>query len=251
MKLKGKIKKGIFVALPCMDGKVEMEFMESLLSLYLRCHKEKIPIIHYGMSGCSLISKGRTDLANLYYYNSDVSHFLFLDVDLKFDPDSIIEMYKSDKDVIGGSYVKKGLNWDKIKKDIKEKKKDDPNSLLINSGEYTLFNLRGKKGAKIMQADYIPTGMLMVKRNVFTKLQMFMEDEYFMFNGNKYYTYFETMLFPLEDGRKIYLSEDYAFCKRVEFAGFDINVMMDGETTHFGRFGYKGNLKKYIEDGNR
>lgn len=230
-----------------MDGKVEMELMDSMISLYLKCQAKKIPITHVNIAGCSLISKGRTDLANGFYYNSDISHFLFIDSDLKFNADDIIKMYESDKDIIAGTYVKKGLNWDKIKKDVLLQKNLSPEDLLVNSGEYALHNLTGKKGDKIMKAEFVSTGMLMIKRNVFTKLQMYMDKEFYYFGGKKYYTYFETMLHPVGD-RLFYLSEDFAFCKRADFAGFDINVLMDCNTTHYGRFAYKGNLKKYIDN---
>lgn len=239
-----KITKGIFIAIPCMDGKLEMELMESMISLYLQCNMKGIPISHTCIAGCSLISKGRTDLSNHFYYNVPFSHFLFIDSDIKFDAKDIIKMYESDKDIMAGAYVKKAVNWDKINLN------EDPTEMLINSGEYCIHNLKGKKGDEIMKADYAATGMLMIKRNVFTEMQKFMEHEYFINKGKKYYTYFETMLAPIEN-KKIYLSEDYAFCKRVKSAGFDIHILMDCNTTHFGRFAYKGNLKKYIDNGNR
>ena len=234
-----------------MDGKVEMELMDSMIHLYLKCKAKRIPLIHVNVAGASLISKCRTDMSNHFYYESDLSHFLFIDSDIKFIPDDIIEMYESDKDIIAGTYVKKGLNWDKIKKHIKKSPNMNPTDILSNSGDYAVVNLEGKKGDKIMKAEYVSTGMLMIKRNVFTKLQMFMNEEYYLIDNKKYYTYFETLLYPLGDGRNFYFSEDYAFCKRAKFAGFDINILMDCDTTHFGRFAYKGNLKKYIDNDNR
>ena len=244
---------GIYLALPCMDGRVEKELMDSIIGLYLLCKEKKIPLIHTATAGCSLISKGRTDMSNLFYYETGFSHFLFIDSDLQFDPKDIIEMYESKKDIIAGTYVKKSLNWKKIQSDIikSDINTNDSDNLLINSGDYCLVNLTGKKGDKIMKADYAATGMLMINRKVFTALQRYMDEEYFMVGKNKYYNYFETMLYPLQVKRNFYLSEDYASCQRARFAGFDINILMDCNTTHYGRFGFKGNLKKYIENGNR
>ena len=74
---------GIYLALPCMDGRVEKELMDSIIGLYLLCKEKKIPLIHTATAGCSLISKGRTDMSNLFYYETGFSHFLFIDSDLE------------------------------------------------------------------------------------------------------------------------------------------------------------------------
>ena len=93
-----------------------------------------------------------------------------------------------------------------------------------------------------MEADGVATGMLMIKREVFTKLQDFLDDKYYIEKDRKNYHYFETIL---HDGQHI--SEDYSFCKRATFAGFKINILTDCDTAHIGRIKYYGNLKTRID----
>jgi hypothetical protein len=46
-----KITKGICIGLPAMDGKVEMELMDSMIMLYLKCKAKGIPLVHINVSG--------------------------------------------------------------------------------------------------------------------------------------------------------------------------------------------------------
>jgi len=45
---------------------------------------------------------------------------------------------------------------------------------------------------------------------------------------------------------KMYLSEDYAFCKRAIQAGFKIHVRTDIDLSHIGHHYYKGNIKSVL-----
>ena len=246
-----KITKGICIGLPAMDGKVELELMDAMIFLYLKCQKKGIPLVHIGVSGASLITKCRSDIANEFMYNMEFSHFLFIDSDVVFNPDDIIKMYESDKDIIAGTYVKKYIDWKNLHEVFVDRrnKNDTIKELMSKAGDYNLSNqkISSKTSSDaIMQAEGVATGMLMIKRNVFTELQKYMTDEYYLDNGRKNWGYFSTILHKGE-----HISEDYAFCKRATFAGFDINILLDCDTTHIGRMKYYGNLKTKIDYANR
>tara|TARA_R110002020_G_scaffold462643_2_gene682250 strand:+ start:52 stop:795 length:744 start_codon:yes stop_codon:yes gene_type:complete len=245
-----KITKGICIGLPAMDGKIEMELMDSMIMLYLKCKKKGIPLVHINVSGASLITKCRSDLANEFMYSMPFSHFLFIDSDIVFDADNIIEMYEADKDIIGGAYVKKYIDWNKLNNVFSnpENKKDTIKQLMSKAGDYNVAHkiTSENKSDSIMQCDGIATGMLMIQRNVFKEMQKYMDDEYYTENNRKNWAYFETIVYKGE-----HISEDYAFCKRAIFAGFDINVLTDCDTAHIGRIKYYGNLRTKIDYGNR
>tara|TARA_R100001163_G_scaffold33850_2_gene26208 strand:- start:11512 stop:12252 length:741 start_codon:yes stop_codon:yes gene_type:complete len=245
-----KITKGICIGLPAMDGKIEMELMDSMIMLYLKCKSKGIPLVHINVAGASLITKCRNDLANTFMYEMPFSHFLFIDSDLVFDPDNIIQMYEADKNIIAGTYVKKYIDWNRLNQVFQDPKNKDDNikDLMAKSGDYNVAGKlkSSKKSDPIMEADGVATGMLMIKRQVFKKIQEYiLEDEYYIEKDRKNYGYFETILHKGE-----HISEDYSFCKRATFAGFKINILTNCNTAHIGRIKYYGNLKTRIDYGN-
>ena len=241
-----KITKGICIGLPAMDGKIEMELMDSMIMLYLKCKAKGIPLVHINVSGSSLIDKCRSDIANTFMYEMPFSHFLFIDSDLVFNAENIIQMYEADKNIIAGTYVKKYINWNDLNKVFQNPKNKDATikDLMSKAGDYNVMGeiKSSKKSDPIMEADGVATGMLMIKREVFTKLRDFLDDKYYIEKDRKNYHYFETIL---HDGQHI--SEDYSFCKRATFAGFKINILTDCDTAHIGRIKYYGNLKTRID----
>ena len=174
-----KITKGICIGLPAMDGKIEMELMDSMIMLYLKCKSKGIPLVHINVAGASLITKCRNDLANTFMYEMPFSRFLFIDSDLVFDPDNIIQMYEADKNIIAGTYVKKYINWNDLNKVFQNPKNKDATikDLMSKAGDYNVMGeiKSSKKSDPIMEADGVATGMLMIKREVFTKLQDFLD----------------------------------------------------------------------------
>ena len=62
----------------------------------------------------SLVSRARNNLiAKAMAYN-DVTHIMFIDNDITWDPINIIKLIIANKPVIGGIYPLKNYDWDKI-----------------------------------------------------------------------------------------------------------------------------------------
>ena len=57
----------------------------------------------------SLVTRARNNLMAKMMTNPSATHFMFIDADIRFQPESILQMMACDKDVIGGLYPKKAL----------------------------------------------------------------------------------------------------------------------------------------------
>ena len=163
-------------------------------------------------------------------------------------------MYFLNKDVIGGLYPLKNVNWGNIDKAIKRvglsaiKPENYPN--IVSS-----FVINLEEGTSTMKIDepqkvkFIGTGLLMIDRSVYAKFnenypQYFYHPDHQNtehFNSSKTITNF----FPveIEPESKRMLSEDYYFCYLVRKMGIDIWCLPFMQTTHYGLFGYRGNLQ--------
>jgi hypothetical protein len=57
----------------------------------------------------SLVTRARNNLMAKMMTNEKATHFMFIDADIRFQPEAILMMLSADKDVIGGLYPKKAL----------------------------------------------------------------------------------------------------------------------------------------------
>ena len=63
----------------------------------------------------SLIPRGRNTLVAEFLGRSELTHLLFIDADIGFDPMGILRMLAFDKPLIGGAYAKKGIDWQRVR----------------------------------------------------------------------------------------------------------------------------------------
>mgnify|MGYP000341873540 CR=1 FL=1 len=61
----------------------------------------------------SLITRARNYLVD-EFLRSDFTHLLFIDSDIHYNPQDVIAMLALEKDVIGGPYPKKSINWNQF-----------------------------------------------------------------------------------------------------------------------------------------
>ena len=240
----------IFIATPMYGGNCAGLYMKACLDL-------QAILTHYGIESRfsflfneSLITRARNYLTD-EFLRSGYTHLLFLDSDIHFDPNDIMTLLALDKDIIGGPYPKKAINWKNVKAAIQK----DPNveaGVLENvAGDYVFNPIPGTTQFQVtepLQVMEIGTGFMMVKREVFDKFK----EEYphlrykpdhqgqANFDGQRYiHAYFDTVIDP--DSHR-YLSEDYAFCQMWRAIGGEIWICPWMKTGHLGTYQFVGNL---------
>jgi len=246
-------KKKIFVATPCYGGQCLGLYTKSCLDLQTTCIQYGIEVRYSFIFNESLITRARNYLVD-EFLRSGCTHLLFIDADINFNPQDILALLALDKDISGGPYPKKSINWGNVVNAVK-KNLDNPNfkvgELENVTGDYVFNPVPGTTSFNVsepVEVMEIGTGFMMVKREVFDKYK----EEYphlnyrpdhigqANFDGSRYiHAYFDTIIDPASHR---YLSEDYMFCQNARAIGYKIWLMPWMKTTHIGTYGFQGDL---------
>jgi len=168
-----------------------------------------------------------------------------------------------DKDVIGGPYPKKSINWGNVAQAARNNPNLDPKELEGLVGEYVFNVVKGTSQFQVtepLEVLEIGTGHMMVKREVFEKMQdSFPNIKYkpdhvgqANFDGSRYiHAYFDTVIDTKDSitggGTERYLSEDYMFCQMWRKIGGQIFLCPWMKTQHIGTYAFTGDMPKVAQ----
>jgi hypothetical protein len=239
----------IFVATP-VHSECSIHYTQSLLTFQLACAQKGIKV-SFALLKSSLVTQGRNlCVSNFLEAEDEYSHFLFIDSDIEFKPETIFKMIEADKEVIAAPYPLKAIDWDKIHRRIKKKDMDaDTISKMGYTWPIKIENqteISIDKG--VMEVSHAPTGCMLIKKQVFKKMiNAYPELEIkqpTIINGIEstkpyYYNFFDTYHEP---ETKRYFGEDFGFCKRWTEIGGKCYLYVSDDLTHVGEYRYTGNL---------
>lgn len=213
----------IHFGIPCYGGQITEPCFTSFLRFILMASKTGLQWSLDTMVNESLVTRARNNLMAKMMTNEKATHFMFIDADIRFQPESIFMMLAADKDVIGGLYPKKAL----------------PIQYVINVQPGTVIQ------NDIFKVDTMGTGFMMFKRHVYEKLiEAHPECKYVddVGLGKQFepmmYSIFDTAI----DERGHYLSEDWLFCRRWAKLGGDIWAHAKVLLNHSGHYEFAGDL---------
>ncbi len=250
-------KNKLFIATPMYGGMAHGLYIKSCLDLQTTMNKYGIETKFSFLFNESLITRARNYLVD-EFLRSDHTHLLFIDSDIHYNPQDVLALMALDKDVIGGPYPKKSINWGNVAQAARSHPNMEPRELEQLVGEYVFNVVKGTKQFTVtdpLEVMEIGTGFMMVKREVFEK----MEKEYPMirykpdhvgqanFDGTRYiHAYFDTVIDTKESivggGSDRYLSEDYMFCQMWRKMGGQIYLCPWMKTQHIGTYAFTGNM---------
>jgi hypothetical protein len=215
----------LHIGIPCYGGMVSEPTMTSFLRFVLLAQQAGLNWSLDTMVNESLVTRARNNLMAKMMTNAQATHFMFIDADIRFQPESILQMIACDKEVIGGLYPKKAL----------------PVNYVINLKPET------KIQGEIFTVDTTGTGFLLFKRSVYEKLIAAHPDTKYVDDvglGKQ----FEPMMYSIFDceidERGHYLSEDWLFCRRWAKLGGEIWVHSKVLLNHIGHYEFQGDLSK-------
>lgn len=234
----------LFLSTPCYGGVCLEKYATSILQLQIECIKNQIQLFIDTTENESLVHRARNVSVGRFMQKSDADYFMFIDADIHFDPHSVIRLLKSGHDISVACYPKKCVMWDQGANQIKNGDERIPamltSSLVVNIGATT----RKVEDGFIQILDG-PTGFMLIKREVFEKMEkkypeLYCVNDHQNRDFDNYYALFDCMIDP---DTKRYLSEDYAFCRR--WQQMDGKIYADVQTTlgHVGNLPFFGSLK--------
>lgn len=243
----------IFIATPMFGGQANYMYMISLINLLTALGQKGIHSMFEIAANESLITKARNILVE-GFIKSDATHMLFLDADLGFDPQDVIRMIQADKDLIGGQYAKKKINWDVVKRVVQGCPDIPPHAINAVIAESTFRPIGDQMSFRLdepVEVESIATGMMLIRREVFTKMAAELPEIEIVSGGSetmdpktmtrvtdphrKAHAYFDVSIDP---NTKAYTSEDFTFCKRWRQLGGQVFLAPWTRTVHVGTYEY-------------
>jgi hypothetical protein len=229
--------RNVMICTPMYNSQCTAEYTISMVNLMrmVPFHAQNLNVMTLFALNESLIHKTRNLLAHSFL-KSDCTHLLFIDSDIGFKADQIIELMLSDADIVCGIYPKKKINWQYVNDAVKNDVRVD--DLHKHALEYLYIPEAVDSAEDLIEIKRAGTGMMMISRNVFEQLadqvntfklesnleNVFMTDELIR-------EYFFT---SIDKDSQIYLHEDFNFCKLWENNGGKIHAAAWVELTHSG-----------------
>jgi hypothetical protein len=161
-------------------------------------------------------------------------------------------MVQADKDIICGLYPKKEINWKLVSDAVKSGV--DYKDLASYTGSFVVNLVGGATEStgnvnEPMEIDNGGTGFMLIKREVFEKLQptvpKYTNDMILIVDKNPVKKIIdEFFATSIDETTNRLLSEDYHFCKIAREAGFKVYAAPWANLTHSGTYNFSGTLPR-------
>ena len=242
-----QLKPSVFVGMPCYDS-IKRETVMALLKLFDQFRKTGIKA-QFRTINSSLVTHGR-NMVTCGFLHSNYDYLLFIDADVSFEPEAVIRMLVTKKDIICTPYRLKLADMTiKYPVSFKDAKKIDIEELGM---------------VDIVEIEAGPAGLMLIHRSVFEQLMKKHSDYKITIPENKLkemndevmgvptsedpiseylYNFWDTSFYL---GSGAWKGEDLAFCDLVRGAGFKIHANIDSETTHHGTHAWRGRFKEVL-----
>ena len=245
----------LFVATPCFGGQVASIFATSLLKLQQTVAAQVPPMtVRFVMRpDDALITRARATLVTAFLDDPRATHLLFVDADIGFEPDQVMRLLAFDSDVAAAVYPVKRVDWDKVRQTLAA---DIPTPAAA-ALHYVVelddpARIEGRDG--FIKVRYAGTGFLMIRRQAVERMcahhpELKFRRDHSTAGGQdspNRFALFDCMIDP-ETG--LYLSEDFAFCKRWTDMGGEIWADLNSRLDHVGSTTYCGDFASQFEPG--
>ena len=236
----------VVVGTPCFGGMVTQDYAMSLLNLQAAAPKAGFDMAVVMLGNDALITRGRSAIVAKFLDAPQATHLLFVDADISFAPDQVVRMLELNKDFVAGLYPAKIIDWQQLAERAGKSGEAPDEAGLAYVGDVC-------KGAELKTENgfatgvYAGTGFQLIKRNVFERMkQAYPETKYKALHAfprpsqpsDNLYALFDCMI---DEESGVYLSEDYAFCRRWRAIGGEIWIDLKSKLTHTGNYSFRGN----------
>lgn len=240
------------VATPMYEGMCHAAYTRGLVELALACRERGIALSLNLITNQPCISRARAYMANAFV-RSEGEHLMMIDADVGFaaaDVLALLELQAGNPDygVIGAACSRKAIDWNRVGEAARG---GSGVSLPKVAGSMTVNFEPGSTEMRIDRPARVATigaGFTMIARRVFEALDErhpelsyatapWERDNFGL--AERATAYFETLIDRDQD---TYLSEDFAFCRRVRDAGMQVWLAPWIELVHFGNMGFAGSF---------
>jgi hypothetical protein len=218
----------VIFGIPSYDNRVCYEFFGSMLDTERLLTCQQISHGYIGLGGDQFIARVRNKLATQFLRDyPEGTDLFFLDDDIGWPAEKIVEFLKRPEDIVAGIYPKR------------QDKSDFPVEFAADPDGGALIERNG-----LIKALAAPAGFMRIRRHVLERMApaagVFHEREP---DGRQatYYDIFRTGVVNEE-----FSGEDFLFCQNARLAGFEIWVDPNIDFTHRGTKAWSGNLSLHL-----
>jgi hypothetical protein len=253
----------VYILTPCFGSVCFVNYISCLMQTKELFQQFGIKLHVLFCKSDSLVSRARNNLVAKAMTNPSMTHMIFIDNDITWDPFDIIKLMVANKPIIGGIYPLKTYNFNKIiptkenpnpVQSIIDKKNNsqlqhvsDIDSVQMNLLKYNVNYISTHINIKnnLTQVKHVATGFMMIQRDVITQMSgtyastKYTDDVNFLLPEENKYAY---ALFDCGVVDDHYLSEDWMFCNRWTETGGDIWIDVTINLTHTGIHDFPGSL---------
>jgi hypothetical protein len=210
----------VMIALPCYGGLVSEKTTSGLFNLGKMLVRNDIKHGLLTLANSSLISQGRSKIANFFVNNTEYEYLFFLDSDIGFDPADVIKLMDYRRTITCAAYPMKTI------------------PIRYN---YTISKPEQRQGP-LVKITGMGMGFVMIHRQVFLDVKERYGEELFYIpddnssnvapSENEMNNSFHYFLEMKQNGR--YLPEDISFFRRAAAVGHDAWLDQSIELCHIG-----------------
>ena len=104
----------LMIGTPCFGGALTDHYALSLLRLQAACIERAIRVSFCLLHGDALITRARNSVVAGFLQDRSATHLLFIDADIGFEPAQVFRLLEADREMAGGAYPVKLLDWPRL-----------------------------------------------------------------------------------------------------------------------------------------
>ena len=246
----------VLIGTPCFGGQIHVGYFQSMLDLSINFTKLGIQFEVMTVGNESLITRARNGIVARFIGDKTLTHLMFIDADITFSWIGILKLIIANKELSGGCYPKKVLNWDKVAANVKRFETIDSKELMARSVDYVFNPVYFTEGDKLMarvegglvKVKDLGTGFMLIQRKVFDTLMYKFPDMKYKNNVAGYHKdeyidfFYNFFAIEIDPDSRVLLSEDYFFCKMWRELGGELWLDLGINLNHTGIIDYIGCL---------
>lgn len=239
----------ILLATPTYGG-VGTEHISAMMRLqgWLLGRGVQVRVIHHAMAE---VARSRNIIATHFWENSELTHLLFVDSDMSFEPAAVEALIRADKPFVGAVYPKRQIDFARLV--AAARKYEDMAVIMASALDFVVTP--GSEVADVhdgrCKVHGVGMGLCLIRREVFAGLlgsgqirQDFAGAAVGRHRGPTL-GFFDPI--PTETG---FMPEDLSFCRRWrELCGGEVWAVLDQEIGHVGTMTYKGRVMDVLALG--
>lgn len=248
----------ICILTPCFAGQCNTNYVISLMNTIEFFRKIGIEMRIEFCKNDSLVSRARNNLIAKAMTDPSITHMMFIDNDITWNPSDIMKLILSNKELIGGIYPLKHYEWSrlmdpkfiqrKIQRKTDSSLKDhvtDENMIKHNLLRYNVNYLNPLLHIEqnLAKVKHIATGFMLIQRSCIEKMMKryfytkYTDDVAFLEPHENKMAY---ALFDCGVCDNHYYSEDWMFCDRWSKMDGEIWIDVTVNLVHSGPHDFEG-----------